>query len=173
MRTENNSKDRTSPKQSDLTFRGDGSGHAFRDPNSYPAPDALPYDATGIRATSAFKQAYELFSKADDKSWLQRLEAIADSVPYYSANNVFEELFNPGQIANKNKEAISIGVQQIQQLVAEYQEFVNSLPSTQAQQFSDANLNPLTQSFSGSNINPSITPQSVGTPEVRRLSKRN
>lgn len=152
--------------QTDLTFRGDGNGHAFRNPDNYHSPNSSPYDATGIRATRAYKQAYDLFSKLDDNSWLQRLEAIADSVPYYSANNVFQELFNPGEIANKNKEAISIGVQQIQQLVAEYQEFVNSLPSTQAKQFSDANLNPLTQSFSGSNINPSITPQSAGTPEV-------
>ncbi len=158
--------DTNKKNQIDLTLRGDGNGHAFRDPNSYHSPNSLPYDATGIRGTSAYKQAYELFSKVDDKSWLQRLEAIADSVPHYTANNVFEELFNPGEIANKNKEAISLGVQQIQQLVAEYQEFVNSLPSTQAQQFSDANLNPLTQSFSGSNINPSITPQSPGAPEV-------
>lgn len=158
--------DTNKKNQTDLTLRGDGNGHAFRNPDTYHAPDALPYDATGIRATTAYKQAYELFSKAQDKSWLQRLEAIADSVPYYTANNVFQELFNPGEIANKNKEAISLGVQQIQQLVAEFQEFVNSLPSTQAQQFADANLNPLTQSLSGSNINPSITPQSAGTPEV-------
>ncbi len=158
--------DTNKKNQTDLTLRGSGNGHAFRNPDTYHSPYSLPYDATGIRSTSAYKQAFELFSKADDKSWLQRLEAIADSVPYYSANNVFQELFNPGEIANKNKEAISLGVQQIQQLVAEYQEFVNSLPSTQAQQFSDANLNPLTQSFSGSNINPSITPQTVGTPEV-------
>ncbi len=145
--------------------RSEGSISATRNPESYAHSSPVSYNPVGIRATSAYKQAYELFSKVDDKSWLQRLEAIADSVPYYTANNVFQELFNPGEIANKNKEAISLGVQQIQQLVAEYQEFVNSLPSTQAQQFSDANLNPLTQSYSGSNINPSITPQSVGTPQ--------
>lgn len=158
--------DSNKKNQTDLTLRGSGNGHAFRNPDNYHAPNALPYDATGIRATPSYKQAYELFSKIEDKRWLQRLESIADSVPHYSANNVFQELFNPGEIANKNQEAISLGVQQIQQLVADYQEYTNSLPSTQAQQFADANLNPLTQSFSGSNINPSITPQTAGTPEV-------
>ncbi len=154
------SHDKNPSSRSDVTI------NATRDPNSYASPNALPYDASGIRGTDAYKQAYELFSKLSDKSWLQRLEAIADSVPTYTANNVFQDLFNSGEIANKNKEAISIGVQQIQQLVAEYQEFVNSLPSTQSQQFLDANLNPLTQSYSGSNINPSINPNSVGVPEV-------
>ncbi len=146
--------------------RSEGSISATRNPESYAHSSPVSYNPVGIRATNAYKQAYELFSKLQDKSWLQRLEAIADSVPYYTPNNVFQELFNAGEIANKNKEAISLGVQQIQQLVSEYQEFVNSLPSTQAQQFSDANLNPLTQSYSGSNINPSITPQSAGSPQL-------
>lgn len=146
--------------------RSEGSIHAVRNPESYAHESKEIYSSGNIRGTKAYKDAYSLFSKLSDKTWLQRLEAIADSVPYYSANNVFQELFNSGEIANKNKEAISLGVQQIQQLVAEYQEFVNSLPSTQAQQYSDANLNPLAQSYSGSNINPSITPQSPGVPEV-------
>lgn len=146
--------------------RSEGTINATRNSESYFHESKEIYSNVNIRSTKAYKDAYAVFSKLDDKSWLQRLEAIAGSVPYYSANNVFQELFNPGEIANKNKEAVSLGVQQIQQLVAEYQEFVNSLPSTQVKQFSDANLNPLTQSISGSNINPSITPQSAGTPEV-------
>lgn len=118
-----------------------------------------------IRSSSIYKQAYELFSKDEDKIWLQRLETIVQSVVSYSGN-VFQEIFNSGDILNKSREAVSLAYQQIQQLLAEYQEFKNSLPSTQAQQFSDANLNPLTQSYSGSNINPSITPQVAGTPEL-------
>ena len=118
-----------------------------------------------IRSSGIYKQAYELFSKDEDRIWLQRLETIVDSVVTYSGN-VFQEIFNSGDIVNKNREAISLAYQQIQQLLAEYQEFRNSLPSTQALQFSAANLNPLTQSYSGSNINPSITPQVAGTPEL-------
>lgn len=118
-----------------------------------------------IRSSAIYKQAYELFSKDEDKIWLQRLETIVESVVTYSGN-VLQEIFNSGDIVNKNREAVSLAYQQIQQLLAEYQEFKNSLPSTQAQQFSDANLNPLTQSYGGSNINPSITPQVAGTPEL-------
>lgn len=118
-----------------------------------------------IRSSAIYKQAYELFSKDEDKIWLQRLETIVESVVTYSGN-VLQEIFNSGDIVNKNREAVSLAYQHIQQLLAEYQEFKNSLPSTQAQQFSDANLNPLTQSYSGSNINPSITPQVAGTPQL-------
>lgn len=145
--------------------RSEGTINITRNPDSYFHESEEIYSNVNIRSTKAYKDAYNLFSKLDDKSWLQRLEAIADSVVTYSGN-VFQEAFNYAEIQNKNSEAISLGVQQIQQLVAEYQEFRNSLPSTQAQQFSDANLNPLTQSYSGSNINPLITPQVAGVPEL-------
>ena len=118
-----------------------------------------------IRSSAIYKQAYDILSKDEDKIWLQRLETIVNSVVTYTGN-AFREIFNSDDIVNKNREAISLAYQQIQQLLAEYQEFRNSLPSTQAQQFSDANLNPLTQSFSGSNINPSITPQVAGAPQL-------
>lgn len=124
-----------------------------------------------IRQTPAYKHAYELFSKLDDKKWLMRLEAIADSVPYYEPNSWLSEMFNQEKYWNKNKEAVSLGVQQINALVAEYQEFQNSLPETQAQQFADANLNPLTQSYGGSNINPQNTINSVGVPDITPTSE--
>lgn len=124
-----------------------------------------------IRETDAYKNAYKLFSSIDDNKWLMRLEAIADSVPYYEPTSWLGEFFNSDKYMNKNKEAVSIGVQQINALVAEFQEFRNSLPETQAQQFSDANLNPLTQNYSGSNINPQTTTTSAGVPDVTPLSE--
>lgn len=145
--------------------RSEGTINATRNPDSYVHESKEIYTEGNIRGTKSYKDAYALFSKLDDKTWLQRLESIADSVVTYSGN-VFQEAFNQAEIQNKNSEAISLGVQQIQQLVAEYQEFRNSLPATQAQQFSDANLNPLTQSYSGSNINPSIIPEVAGVPEL-------
>lgn len=151
------------------SLRSNNTVNASRNSDSYAHESKEIYTNGNIRGTKAYKDAYALFSKVDDKSWLQRLEAIADSVVTYSGN-VFQEFFNPAEIQNKNSEAISLGVQQIQQLVAEYQEYRNSLPATQAQQFSDANLNPLTQSYSGSNINPSITPQVAGVPELTPVS---
>lgn len=155
---------RTSHGEASST-RSNNSVGATRNPDSYAHESKEIYTEGNIRGTKAYKDAYALFSKLDDKTWLQRLESIADSVVTYSGN-VFQEAFNQAEIQNKNSESISLGVQQIQQLVAEYQEFRNSLPATQAQQFSDANLNPLTQSYSGSNINPSITPQVAGVPEL-------
>lgn len=124
-----------------------------------------------IRQTPAYKHAYELFSKLEDRKWLLRLEAIADSVPYYEPNSWLSEIFNQEKYWNKNKEAVSLGVQQINALVAEYQEFQNSLPETQVQQYADANLNPLTQSYSGSNINPQNTITSAGVPDITPTSE--
>lgn len=167
--------------RNNLSSRGAEPFHGNRTEVTDPADISIPTQGISdngtnvefvpIRQTPAYKQAFELFSKLDDKKWLMRLESIADSVPYYEASNGLNDLFNHDKYLNKNKEAVSLGVQQINALIAEYQEFQNSLPSTQAQQFADANLNPLTQNYSGSDINPQVSPTSVGVPEITPTSE--
>lgn len=120
--------------------------------------------------SSVYQEAKELFSKDENKQWLIRLQAIVSSAQTYTAQNPFSQLFNKQQIADKNKEVISNALLQIQQLIAEYQQYRNSLPSTQAQQFSDAGLNPLSQSYSGSSITPNVSAQTAGVPETTPLN---
>lgn len=120
--------------------------------------------------SSVYQEAKELFSKEENKQWLTRLQAIVSSAQTYTAQNPFSQLFNKQQIADKNKEVISNALLQIQQLIAEYQQYRNSLPSTQAQQYSDAGLNPLSQSYSGSSITPNVSAQSAGVPETTPLN---
>lgn len=123
-----------------------------------------------IIASDVYQKAKALFSKSQDPVWMQRLQAIVQSAQTYTANNPFSELFNGQQLQDKNNEVISLALQQIQELISEYQQFQNSLPSTQVQQFKDAGLNPLTQSIGGSSISAGVQPQTTGVPNTTPLS---
>ncbi len=117
-----------------------------------------------VVASSAYQQARSLFEQESDQKWLQRLIAIVNSVPTYTAQSPISALFNKQELFNKNTEAVSMAIQQIQQLIAEYQSFKNSLPEEQAEQLGDAGLNPLTHQFGASSIGNSVAPATVGTP---------
>ena len=116
-----------------------------------------------------YRQAYELLSGASDPVWIQRLEAIPYSVD--DANSTFfDDIGLSNKYEDKQNANYQYCMEQIQALVVEYQNWVNSLPKTQVQQFADAGINSAItgQGVTGSEINPqSVTsdPSSLSSTE--------
>ena len=96
--------------------------------------------ADQVRNSQAYKTAYRIFSPLSDKSWLNRLIAIPTSVQDASSTwfdeNGLSNKFNDKQSAN-----YLYCIQQIQNLMAEYYAWKNSLPITQVDQAQDAGFN--------------------------------
>lgn len=96
--------------------------------------------ADQVRNSQAYKTAYQIFSQLSDKSWLNRLVAIPTSVQDASSTwfdeNGLSNRFNDKQSAN-----YQYCIQQIQNLMAEYYAWKNSLPITQVDQAQDAGFN--------------------------------
>lgn len=96
--------------------------------------------ADQVRNSPAYKTAYQIFSQLSDKSWLNRLIAIPTSVQDASSTwfdeNGLSNKFNDKQSAN-----YQYCIQQIQNLMAEYYAWKNSLPITQVDQAQDAGYN--------------------------------
>lgn len=117
---------------------------------------------TGVSITLAqrvissipYQQAFALFSSLTDKSWLQRLQAIPYSVD--DANSTFlDDLGAVSNYEDKQDANYQYCMEQISALLAEYQSWNNSLPSTQANQLSQIGLN---SAITGSNIQGSQIP---------------
>lgn len=96
--------------------------------------------ADQVRNSQAYKTAYKIFSQLSDKSWLNRLIAIPTSVQDASSTwfdeNGLSNKFNDKQSAN-----YQYCIQQIQNLMAEFYAWKNSLPITQVDQAQDAGFN--------------------------------
>lgn len=96
--------------------------------------------ADQVRNSQAYKTAYFIFSQLGDKSWLNRLVAIPTSVQDASSTwfdeNGLSNKFNDKQSAN-----YQYCIQQIQNLMAEFYAWKNSLPITQVGQAQDAGFN--------------------------------
>lgn len=96
--------------------------------------------AKKVMNSPAYRSAYEVLSKETDKSWLQRLEMIPYSVA--DASSTFlDELGLTNNRQDKQDANYQYCMQQISALMAEYQQWKNSLPVTQSQQFADAGVN--------------------------------
>lgn len=100
----------------------------------------------------AYQSAYRLFSSSNEPIWLQRLEMIPSQfkVPGYT--------FADGFTSNRNDkvgQAWQDAQTAIQQLVADYQSYVNSLPLTQVNQ----------QKLAGANT--AITGESLGQSQLQ------
>ena len=137
------------------------SGQIFRGDNVNPSPNidpnnnyVLPQPGTGyeqdsqgnqtvrsrILSSSIYKQAYELFAYLDDSTWAQRLLSIVDTATQ-SSQSWFDTIGLSHKADQANEVTYQTCIQQIGALIAEYQSYVNSLPSTQKQQYSDAGVN--------------------------------
>lgn len=88
----------------------------------------------------AYQSAHAVLSQESDKSWLQRLEMIP-----YSVSDASETFLDNIGLSNKYNDKQDANYQycmeQISALMAEYQQWKNSLPVTQSQQFADAGVN--------------------------------
>lgn len=114
--------------------------------------------AEQVMNSPAYKSAYNILSQESDKSWLQRLEMIPYSVS--DASKTFLDDFGLSNNFNDKQDAnYQYCMEQISALMAEYQSWKNSLPTTQVQQLSDAGVN---SAITGQGINGSSIPD-VGT----------
>lgn len=135
---------RTTPMRNNT---GDASRERHYTPNEGPVYDA-PDDsseysdsvASKVKASTAYKNAYALFVQDNDKSWLQRLVAIPNSVED-ATETWTDQIGLTTNYADKQAANYQYCMQQIQQLVADYYAYKNSLPETQVQQMADAGIN--------------------------------
>lgn len=96
--------------------------------------------ADQVRNSQAYKTAYGIFSQLADKSWLNRLIAIPTSVQDASST-WFDEQGLSNKYNDKQSANYQYCIQQIQNLLAEYYAWKNSLPITQVDQAQDAGFN--------------------------------
>lgn len=93
--------------------------------------------------SSTFQQAYQSFSKGPNPDeWVSRLFSIAYSISEvtYSFWDVIKEGF--GGFWTKEQQKLAAAAQgQLHTLISQWQAHINSLPSTQRQQYQDAGLN--------------------------------
>lgn len=114
--------------------------------------------ARAIRQSELYKQAYEIFSKDPryGPQFIEQLEMIPSSVTiadknfwdetseFFGATSKYEEAFT---------DAFNTAMDEIRNLVVSYQNFINSLPSTQVEQLADAGIN---ASVTGQGVNSSV-----------------
>lgn len=118
--------------------------------------------------SSSFQQAYDSFSHGPNPDeWLARLYAIANAIPEptYSFWDVIREGFSGSWTKEQNQYAAA-AQEQLQILISEWQSFINSLPSTQRQQYADAGLNIALDggsALTGSSISASSAPGFANT----------
>lgn len=115
------------------------------DPLPYPSDFDASFSAEGtiadqVRKSQAYITAYNLFSQLSDKSWLNRLIAIPTSVQDASST-WFDEHGLSNKYNDKQNANYQYCLQQIQNLMAEYYAWKNSLPITQVGQAQDAGYN--------------------------------
>lgn len=96
--------------------------------------------ADQVRNSQAYKTAYNIFSQLSDKSWLNRLVAIPTSVQDASST-WFDEQGLSNKFKDKQAANYQYCIQQIQNLMAEFYAWKNSLPITQVDQAQDAGFN--------------------------------
>lgn len=87
-----------------------------------------------------YQSALKLFSSLPDKSWLQQLQMIPTSFsnPSYTG---WDALGLSNNYDDALRQAYQDAMAQIQQLVANYYAYNQSLPTTQVQQLADAGIN--------------------------------
>lgn len=136
---------RSAPGTSSPGSRTPGTYTSLSDPIAPPPGHDAEFTDGGtladlVRNSQAYKTAYGIFSQLADKSWLNRLIAIPTSVQDASStwfdDNGLSNKFNDKQSAN-----YQYCIQQIQNLMAEYYAWKNSLPITQVDQAQDAGFN--------------------------------
>lgn len=111
----------------------------------YTGDDLVKY----VKSSRVYQEAYELMR--DYPEWLVRLEAIANSAQDTSAG-LFEGFTHKAQ--NSNQATLSNTFAAISNLVAEFNQWQNSLPSEQVQQQIEAGLNPAMMNQSSSEQSP-------------------
>ena len=137
-------------------------------PNVYDYfPGKLGPTARAVVESLAFKQAYELFSKESDKTWLSRLLAIPNSVQD-ATNTWVDDLGLSNSYNDKQDANYQYCLEQINALLSEYHSWKNSLPVTQANQLAQIGVNSAItgQGLSGSeipNVGVSSNPSSISS----------
>lgn len=131
------------------------------------SPSPEPDDPTRgleqqIKASPTYQKAYELFSKDSQygPTYLARLESIATSAKY-AEEGFFANMVKYSKIDAKNDALYREILAQIDQLVQQYLEFINSLPSTQVEQRRQAGINDAVDGGTGissSQFSPTDTP---------------
>lgn len=89
-----------------------------------------------VRQSTAYQQAKELMANYPD--WIARLEAIAESAAVNQSAGPLEFLTN--KLATKKDTAVSNAITEISNLIAQFTEWQNSLPSTQKSQLNAAGI---------------------------------
>lgn len=125
--------------------RTPGTYTSLVDPTSPPPGYDAEFNPGGpladqVRNSQAYKTAYALFSQLAEKSWLNRLLAIPTSVQDASSS-WFDEQGLSNKYNDKQSANYQYCIQQIQNLLAEYYAWKNSLPITQVEQAQDAGFN--------------------------------
>lgn len=115
--------------------------------------------AEQVKNSPAYLSAYEVLSAEPNQSWLQRLEMIPYSVQD-ATSTFFDEFGFTHNRDDKQQANYQYCMQQIAQLMNDYQSWKNSLPVTQVQQFADAGINAAItgNGVNGSNMSPGTAP---------------
>lgn len=129
-------------------------GSGMRDSNR---PSHMSSIARRVMNSPAYIQAHRILSQESNKSWLQRLEMIPYSVSD-AASSLFDGIFT-SNYEDKQDANYQYCMEQIAVLMADYQSWKNTLPTTQVQQLSDAGIN---SAITGQGVSASSIP-SVGT----------
>lgn len=139
---------------------GTGSSTEFTTPIT---PDQLEdsFDIkTLVVSSEIYKRVYAIFSKLSDPYWLNQLQSIIDSLQ--DPQSTFWDKLGLSTSFEDKKDAIySEAISQISQLYASYQQYINSLPTTQVQQLLNAGSNSIVNGgLSTSSLETDITPNS-------------
>lgn len=107
-----------------------------------------------------YKRVYAIFSKLSDPYWLNQLQSIIDALQ--DPQSTFWDKLGLSTSFEDKKDAIySEAISQISQLYASYQQYINSLPTTQVQQLLNAGSNAIVNGgLSTSTLETDITPNS-------------
>lgn len=105
-----------------------------------------------------YQRVFNIFSRLSDPYWLNQLQSIIDSLS--NPNSTFWDQLGLSTSYEDKKDAIfSSAISQISQLYASYQQYINSLPTTQVQQLLNAGSNPIVNGgLSTSSLDTEISP---------------
>lgn len=111
-----------------------------------------------VVSSEIYKRVYAIFSKLSDPYWSNQLQSIIDSLQ--DPQSTFWDKLGLSTSLEDKKDAIySEAISQISQLYASYQQYINSLPTTQVQQLLNAGSNSIVNGgLSTSTLETDISP---------------
>lgn len=135
-----------------------GPGIGFSTEFTTPITSDQIKDASDIKTlvvnSEIYKRVYAIFSKLSDPYWLNQLQSIIDALQ--DPQSTFWDKLGLSTSFEDKKDAIySEAISQINQLYASYQQYINSLPTTQVQQLLNAGSNAI--------VNGGLSPSTLDT----------